>query len=565
MRIGAGLLGPRVGSRLGSALTSPWLLAAVVVLCFFWRLGGVPLYDLDEGAFTEATREMVTSGNWITPHKDGEPRYDKPVLIYWAQAASTQLFGFNEFALRLPSALAASLWVLALWVFVRERLDAPTATVAGLVMALSLQVSLIAKAAVADALLNLFIALAFFEIYRFYAQAAPQSQTGPDPARRFVWRAYLWMGLGFLTKGPVAVFFPVLVSLLFFWSEGALQRWMKAALAPLGWLIFVLVAGPWYLAIYLDDGAGFFESFFLKHNAGRFGGAMHGHSGFFGYYLAMLPVILLPFTGWFLRLLPRFRSAWADPLDRYLWIWFGVVFLFFSFSGTKLPHYLLYGCAPLFILMARHRDLLADAVKWRWLAFVPPLLLIAALLALPWVIGIAQSQSHKVHEIALFKEGRAALDSAYLAWVLAGLAAMAGLALWTRAALWQRLILAGVVQALVVYGVLVPRVMEVMQGPVKEAALLARGMDLPTVVFRTSMPSFSVYRNAVTRDRIPRPGELVFLRVDKLPQLARELPDLSQELIYRRGPVALVLISDRVRPPAGSGEEEPPSAAGNDG
>jgi len=139
------------------------------------------------------------------------------------------------------------------------------------------------------------------------------------------------------------------------------------------------------------------------------------------------------------------------------------------------------------------------------------------------VIGIAQSQSHKVHEIALFKEGRAALDSAYLAWVLAGLAAMAGLALWTRAALWQRLILAGVVQALVVYGVLVPRVMEVMQGPVKEAALLARGMDLPTVVFRTSMPSFSVYRNAVTRDRIPRPGELVFLRVDKLPQLAREL------------------------------------------
>ncbi len=556
----------RSSSVFGSVLTSPWFLAAVVTLCFFWGLGAVPLYDLDEGAFTEATREMIASGNYITPHKDGEPRYDKPVLIYWLQAASAKLLGFNELALRLPSALAASLWVLALWVFVRERLDAPTATVAGLVMALSLQVSLIAKAAVADALLNLFIALAFFEIYRFYAHPAPQSHSsGPDPARRFVWRAYLWMGLGFLTKGPVAVFFPVVVSFLFFWSEGALERWMRALLAPLGWLIFVLVAGPWYLAIYLDDGAGFFESFFLKHNAGRFGGAMHGHSGFFGYYLVMLPVILLPFTGWFLRLLPGLKTAWADPLDRFLWIWFGVVFLFFSFSGTKLPHYLLYGCAPLFILMARHRDLLADGVRGRWLAFVPPLLLLGLLLALPWGIGIAESQSHKVHEIALFKEGRAALDSAYLAWVLAGLAAMAGLALWTRAAVWQRLILAGVVQTLVVYGVLVPRVLEVMQGPVKEAALLARRMDLPTVVFRTSMPSFSVYRNAVTHDRIPRPGELVFLRVDKLPELARELPDLSQYLIYRRGPVALVLIQDRVRPPAGPGEDKTPSTAGTDG
>ena len=89
------------------------MLAAVLALSFFWQLGAVPLYDLDEGAFTEATREMVASGNYITPHKDGQPRYDKPALIYWLQAASAQTFGFGEWSLRLPSALAASLWVLA--------------------------------------------------------------------------------------------------------------------------------------------------------------------------------------------------------------------------------------------------------------------------------------------------------------------------------------------------------------------------------------------------------------------------------------------------------------------
>ena len=529
--------------RLDRTLGSPWALVAVVLLAFYWQLGAVPLYDLDEGAFTEATREMLASGNFITPHKDGQPRYDKPVLIYWLQAASTQVLGFNELALRLPSALAASLWVLALWLFVRERLDAATATIAGMVMALSLQTALIAKAAVADAVLNLFIALAFFEIYRFYLA----TRESPDaPARHLVLRAFLWMGLGFLTKGPVAVFFPVVVSLLYFWSQGALAAWRRAAFAPLGWLVFVLVAGPWYLAVYIDDGPGFFQSFFLTHNAARFGDTLHGHAGFPGYYLVMLPVILLPFSGWLLPLLPRLQAAWADPLDRFLWLWFAVVFVFFSFSGTKLPHYLLYGCTPLFILLARHRGLLTQ----RWVAMVPPLLFLALLLALPWALELAAGEAHKAHEIAMFEEGRALLGAPYLAAVGVAFAAVLALAFWSGPPLWQRLILAGVIQTLVVFGVLVPRVFEVMQAPVKEAALLARQMDLPTVVYRTSMPSFSVYRDAITPNRLPNPGELVFLRVDKLEALERDLPDLRQDLVYRRGPVALVLVDASVRPTA---------------
>jgi 4-amino-4-deoxy-L-arabinose transferase-like glycosyltransferase len=525
---------PGPSPLLGRIMTSPGLLAAVVLLSFFWQLGAVPLYDLDEGAFTEATREMLASGNYITPHKDGEPRYDKPVLIYWLQAASTQVFGFNELALRLPSAVAATLWVLAVWAFARAHLDRRSAVVAGLVMALSLQVSVIAKAAVADAVLNLFIAMTFFEIYRYYLDPSPTTN------HRFVLRAFLWMGLGFLTKGPVAVFFPVVVSFLFFWSERALPRWVQAAFAPKGWLVFVLVALPWYFAVYFDDGTGFFKSFFLDHNAGRFGDAMHGHSGFPGYYLVMLPIILLPFTGWFLRLLPGLRSAWSDPLERFLWIWFVTVLVFFSFSGTQLPHYLLYGATPLFILMAKHRDLL----KGRWLAFVPPLVFLGLLVALPLIVGLAESHAHKAHELAMFQEARGVLGLDYLGLMLAGLAAMIGLLLWSRPPLWQRLVLAGVIQTLVVYGVLVPRVFEVMQEPVKEAGLLAKELALPTLVYRTSMPSFSVYRDAITPNRPPLPGELVFLRVDKLDALATDYPGLQRQLIYRRGPVALVLMGE---------------------
>ena len=510
-------------------LTSPWVLVAALLLSFYWMLGAVPLYDLDEGAFTEATREMLTSGNYITPHKDGEPRYDKPVLIYWLQAASVKLFGLNELVLRLPSALAATGWLLALWVFVRERLGRLSAMVAALVMALTLEVSIIAKAATADAVLNLFLALSFFEIFRWYLQ----------PARATLLRVYLWMGLGFLVKGPVAVFFPLMVSFLFFLTERSSGDWLRAVFFPWGWALFLAVALPWYIAIYIDNGSGFFESFFLRHNLGRFGDSMHGHTGFFGYYFVVLPLIMLPFTGWFLRLLPALKANWADPLDRFLWLWFGAVFVFFSFSGTKLPHYVLYGVSPLFILMARYRDLLLS----RWLTFVPPVLFFVLLLFLPELVGLAVAKADRPHEIGMLELGGSLLDASYRIAVTVGFALVLALALWRRLPPWQALLLVGFVQTAVVTGVLVPRVMEVLQGPVKEAALLARKMGMPTVAYRTSMPSFSVYRQAITLDRKPEPGDLVFLRLDKLEKLARQLPNLEQELVFRRGAVALVKVT----------------------
>lgn len=529
-------------AALSRALISPWLLPLVLWLVFFWQLGVPPLYDLDEGAFTEATREMLASGNFITPYKDGEPRYDKPVMIYWLQAGAVAVLGLNEFALRLPSAIAAILWVLALWVFTRQRLDSVTATLAALVMALSLEIGLIGKAAVADAVLNLFIALAFFDVYR-YRLARLASSTR---SRGLLWRVYLWLGLGFLTKGPVAVFFPLVVSLLFALSMGwrEIKIWLGAVFEPRGWLVFVAVAAPWYLAIYLDNGLGFFQSFFLKHNLGRFGGVIHGHQGFPGYYLVMLPLVILPFSGWLLALIPALRRIWADPLERFLLLWFLTVLVVFSFSTTKLPHYLVYGLTPLFILLARYRERLTN----RWLALLPAVLFLLVLLALPLVLGPLAEQTDKAHEVALFALGQEVLDGYYLLGVGSALALLTCLFLVLRLLPWQRVVLAGVVQTLVVYGLLAPRVLETMQAPVKEAALLARQLDEPTVVYRTSMPSFSVYRQAITPHCDPKPGDLVFLRVDKLERLYQRHPAERLEVLYRRGAVALVRVrADRAR------------------
>lgn len=98
-----------------------WAWAVVVLLVGLARLGDVPLFDVDEGAFSEATRELLASGDWGHTTLNGEPRWDKPILTYWLQALSVRAFGLGEFALRLPSVLAAWGWAVAVALFARPR------------------------------------------------------------------------------------------------------------------------------------------------------------------------------------------------------------------------------------------------------------------------------------------------------------------------------------------------------------------------------------------------------------------------------------------------------------
>ncbi|MDV7401890.1 glycosyltransferase family 39 protein, partial [Arthrospira platensis SPKY1] len=100
-----------------------YVLLALALFFFFYPLGAAPLFDLDEGAFSQATREMFLRGDFLATSLHGQPRYDKPILSYWLQAASVVLFGINEFAFRLPSALASTAWALLIFGFVRRVAD----------------------------------------------------------------------------------------------------------------------------------------------------------------------------------------------------------------------------------------------------------------------------------------------------------------------------------------------------------------------------------------------------------------------------------------------------------
>ncbi|MCG2576444.1 glycosyltransferase family 39 protein [Dechloromonas sp. XY25] len=534
-------------------LLSPFSLLLAVAIAFVLNAYSLPLTDVDEGAFSEATREMMARGNLVSPTLNDAPRHDKPILIYWAQAVSVSALGVSEIGFRLPSIVFAVLWMLALYRFCARHADRRTAQVAALVMALSLAVGFVAKAAISDALLNLFIALSMFGIYDYFCAERDGKPAGQT--RRLLFYTYGMLGLGFLTKGPVAVFFPLLVSGLFFVSAGAWRAWLRAIFFWPGWLVFLAIVVPWHVAVYLDQGDAFFRGFYLKHNVNRYSNTFEGHGGKWYYYLVVLPFVLMPFFGWLLaivgKLAGRLRRAPLGTMrgeglfERFLLIWFVVVFAFFSFSGTQLPHYLLYGCTPVFILLAKYRP----DFERRWLAYMPLILFAVVLAALPEILTFAAGKAGKPFEKTLL-DGLVVAFSDQARWLLPLLAVAAiGLALWRSLPVWQGLLLAGLLQAVMISAIIAPRVIGVTQGPIREAAQVARDAGGTVVAWRIIMPSFSVYRQAATPTRVPVEGELVLTRTDRQSEVQALLaPGLRMNNLYQKSFVTLARVEREGQP-----------------
>ncbi len=487
---------------------------------FFLRLGGAPLFDVDEGAFSEATREMFERGDFLSTYLNGEHRFDKPILVYWFQALGYLLFGASEWAFRLPSALAAALWSYATWQFARERFGPDTALAALAVAATALGPFAIGRAATADALLNLLLALALFDAWRHL-----------ESGRRLpLLRSYVWIGLGVLTKGPIALIVPGAVSFLYCASRGEWRLWLRSVFDPRGWIILAVLVVPWYAAALAIHGQLFIDGFILKHNVERFTGTLEGHAGSLFYYIFAVPLLLLPWTAPLFVALRHARADAATGVRRFLWIWAGFVVVFFSLSGTKLPHYVLYGSTPLFLLIAAHRD----AIRRSWPHLLPPTVLLAVFVILPLVFQLLSlSTAGNAYYRAQLGE---ALNEAGWHYYLVTLGAFAGWLLFVKGVpttTWNRLMAVAALQVLVLATVVVPWVGNVLQGPVKAAAAFVRATGEPAVAWRLDVPSFSVYREAVTPRREPMPGELAVTRIDRV-------PETGYETLFNKGGVAVV-------------------------
>lgn len=589
------------GAAASTPTRNPLLIWAVALLLLCTLgLGRAALFDVDEGAFSEASREMLASGDWGHTTLNGADRFDKPILVYWLQASSIAVLGVNEFALRMPSALCTWAWALALALFAAPRWGQRTGMVAGTLLVTSLGVSLIGRAATADALLNLLVTLATLDLWR-WAEAMSQvpaatpvvhklarslgskpsgeaaivklfvSAAGlPVHAPKLLRRAALWIGLGLLAKGPVAILVPGAALLI--WCLAS-KRWrliLDALRDPWAWAIVIGVAAPWYGYALARHGQAFIDGFFIKHNLARYGGALEGHGGGLAYYVVVLPLLLLPWSALLVPLIWRAGRLWAEPLPRFLLLWAAFVLVFFSFSGTKLPHYLLYGFSPVVLLCARWLTGLDDALPrarlrladqprpastgaapvdplnpqasatataavtalsdrralGRGLATVLPVLCLSmlGLLALAAVLPlylpeIAAGQSDALYRTLL----GGPVDKAALAldlWVGLALAGVLILAAWWWPTRWGlqgwtpsvRAGVAGVVTTVACAWLVLPWWAERLQGPVKAAALQARawadGADLATTA---SAPVDPARQRTVVQWRLHQPSFALYL------------------------------------------------------
>jgi 4-amino-4-deoxy-L-arabinose transferase-like glycosyltransferase len=522
---------------------SGWgILVLAILVGFFLEVGRPPLFDRDEGAFSEATREMIESGDFVSPTLNFEPRYDKPVLIYWVQAPWVFLFGPVEWAFRLASALAAALWTLGTVHFVASRWGMRTGWAAGMIMATSLGVMVLARAAIADALLNLWLALAFFDIWRWIE--APQ--------RRTLWRVFLWMGLGLLTKGPVAVVVPAGATLLYFVWRRDLRTWLRSVLDPVGLFVMLAVAAPWYVIQLAREGMAFFDGFFMRHNVDRFSSPLEGHGGGFLYYIPVIVVVTLPFTALLIRAFRRMGEIRRPGLGSFLWCWLLFVFVFFSLSGTKLPHYVLLAATPMALLMAREHE----RIQWAAELFAPPAVLLAALFVIPRLVDAVHARLTDSYFREVLGEAGSVFGVAYDVALIAAMFAIGICTLAWRLQPGRALAAVGLIQALVLALVVAPTAGELLQGPVKEAALLARENGAVTVRYGVDLPSFSVYRQMATEARLPLPGELAVTESSKREALESRLGHPVQ-IMYERGGILLVRNPRPDRAPS-TPKKEPP-------
>ena len=315
-------------SRLGAEAT------LIVALTLFLNLTGngqVGLWDRDEPRYATCTREMRERGDWVHPTFNGQPRYHKPVLIYWLMRAGLAVGGDNPFGARLVSAFAGMTTCLLVWRLGRSIAGPTVGLIAGVTLATAPIMVAESKLATTDATLACLIV------------AAQMMLWGLGKRDRLVYAVGFWVALGLATllKGPVGVVLVGVSGLLSWWWGGPSVAWRRVRWR-MGALIFFGLTVPWYLVIGIISRGEFFRFAVGTQIAQRISTGLEQHGGFPGYYA----VLSLPmFYPWSALVPAALVMAWtrrkADPAAGFLLGWIVGPMIVLECVKTKLIHYYL--------------------------------------------------------------------------------------------------------------------------------------------------------------------------------------------------------------------------------
>jgi 4-amino-4-deoxy-L-arabinose transferase-like glycosyltransferase len=327
-------------------------LLAVASVLLLPGISSLPPVDRDESRYAQATRQMLESGNYIDIRFQDEPRYVKPIGIYWLQAASVRLLSGDDYGLiwayRAPSAIGAIGSVVMTAAIGARLFGAPTGMLAGLILSAGLLLGVEARSAKTDACLLAAILMAQAALARCYLD---ESEGRPTP----VWIARLfWVAcvVGVLLKGPVVV----LVCGLTAGSLSVYERklgWLKRTRPLVGVLLVLAIVLPWVIAIAASNRGGSFLESFVWDSVGKAFSGQQSHGAPPGYHLIAYWITFWPFS---LLGLAGLVWAWresADPSIRFCLAWVLPTWIAFEVAANKLPHYVLPTFPAIAMLAAR--------------------------------------------------------------------------------------------------------------------------------------------------------------------------------------------------------------------
>lgn len=356
--------------RLGFSLSLAGCLLLAGILAFR-GLGARPLISPAEARYALIAREMLESGDWIQPHFNHARFDEKPPLTYWSVAASYRLFGYTEFASRLPSALAYIGTVLVTFLLAFELAGSGTAPLAALIYATSLGPFLFGRFLFTDTLLVFFLSVSLLGL----AKIARRSDSRWGPAM-----LYLGASLAGLTKGLIGLLFPLAAAAAYAAFAGGRQFLRRLRLWP-GLAIGAAVFLPWHVVMALRDPA-FLSFYFGNEHLSRF----LSRRDPVNYTPLSVPAFwtatLLWLFPWFLFLpaaLPRRRGPHGPSNPLLLaWIWSATVLLFFTLTGSRMEYYALPAFPALAVILGAGWRRFVKSGRRAW-AFLAPSLIVAAI------------------------------------------------------------------------------------------------------------------------------------------------------------------------------------------
>ncbi|HMD07759.1 MAG TPA: phospholipid carrier-dependent glycosyltransferase [Candidatus Acidoferrum sp.] len=344
-------------ARIGWAI----LIFATLCVCYFSHLGAIGFVGPDEPRYAWIARDMTETGDWVTPRLYGKPWFEKPPLFYWGAAVCFKLFGVSETAARLPSAISALLATLALAWLALRLYGAETARWLLLLLPTTVGMIGFSHAAATDMPFSGMLIIAM--VCAAVVLGLTRDENTPILPRT-PWLALIlfgfFLGLAVLAKGPAAIILSG--GAVFFWAlftkcwRDGFRLFHPAAIAA-----FCLTALPWYI-LCARRNPDFFRIFIIEHNFKRFLTPEFQHIHPFWFYVPVIILAVLPWTGSAARLklttkAPSEPGDWLNSPSLFFGCWVMFPIVFFTLSKSKLPGYILPTIPALGLLMAQNVSL----------------------------------------------------------------------------------------------------------------------------------------------------------------------------------------------------------------